>query len=234
MNDLGHILVVDDEESMAQLVAAYLQREHYQVSVAHHGKEAIEKIKRLPIDLVVLDVMMPVMDGFTTCQAIRQFSRVPMIIVTAKGEEESRVSGLKLGADDYLVKPFSLKELGARIEALLRRSNYAAEPLNICRVGKIVMDIDGRTVRVDNEMIGLTRKEYDLLHVLVRNKEKVFSREKLHELVWGMDETGGTLRTVDTHIKTLRLKLGAAGQYIATVWGVGYKLEEPNDEEYED
>lgn len=226
MNKPYHILVVDDEESMTELVTAYLTKEDFQVTTAHDGLEAIEKVKQSSIDLIVLDVMMPWMDGFDACEAIREFSHVPIIMLTAKGEEASRVTGLNIGADDYIVKPFSFKELVARIEALLRRSNrHRMEAVNKLHVGTIVIDVEGRTIRVDDQFVSLTRKEYDLLYVLAKNKDKVFSREQLHELIWGMDDAQGTLRTVDTHIKTLRLKLGKANEYIKTVWGVGYKLE---------
>lgn len=233
MSKRNHILVVDDEESMAELISAYLRKENYQVSTAYDGLDAIYILKRFQIDVVVLDVMMPTMDGFIACKTMRQFSHTPIIMLTAKGEETSRVTGLNIGADDYMVKPFSLKELVARIEALLRRSNLKVEA-NILRFGNILIDVDGRTVRVEDESIVLTRKEYDLLLLLARNKDKVFSREQLHDIVWGMDDAKGTLRTVDTHIKTLRLRLGKASHCITTVWGVGYKFEEPENEAHED
>lgn len=224
MNHPYHILVVEDEVEMAQLIAAYLRKEGYHVTLARNGEQFLRKLKEDQIDLVVLDVMMEQMDGFTACQKAREFSKVPIIMVTAKGAEEDRIHGLKMGADDYIVKPFSPRELVARIEALLRRANYMT-PTSTLDFGHLQIDAEGRTVTVDGEPITLTRKEYDLLLLLARNKDKVLTREMLHEQIWGMDSTRSSLRTVDTHIKTLRLKLGIASPYITTVWGVGYKFE---------
>lgn len=227
MNKPYHILVVDDEREMLELIASYLRKENFRVSLAYDGYELIEKLRENFIDLVVLDVMMPGMDGFTACQIIRDTSNVPIIMLTAKGDEESRVKGLKIGADDYIVKPFSPRELVARIEVLLRRTHEHMLNQHFLHVGKITIDVDGRSVQVAGKPVMLTRKEYDLLLLLAKNKGKVFTREQLHDLVWGLDYARSSLRTVDTHIKTLRLKLGEASQYIHTIWGVGYKLEEP-------
>lgn len=219
-----HILVVEDEVEMAELIATYLRKEQYRVTLARNGDEFLRILREKPIDLVVLDVMMERLDGFTACQKAREFSQVPIIMVTAKGAEADRIYGLKAGADDYMVKPFSPKELMARIEALLRRANYLT-PTTLLHVGIIHMDTEGRMATVNGAPVTLTRKEYDLLLFMARNKDKVLTRELLHDRVWGMDAAKSSLRTVDTHIKTLRLKLGAAGPYITTVWGVGYKFE---------
>ncbi len=224
MNNRFHILIVDDEIEMLDLISSYLSKEQFIVSTALDGFELLKKIEKHAIDLVVLDVMMPEMDGFTVLQTIRNYSSIPVIMLTARGEESDKVHGLKIGADDYIVKPFSPKELVARIEALLRRTALVSKR-SLLHVGDVLLDIEGRTVKVKGENIILTRKEYDLLLQLVKHKDQVLSREQLLDLVWGMDYAKGTWRTVDTHIKTLRIKLGSAGQYIKTVWGVGYKLE---------
>lgn len=225
MNKQYHVLVVDDEKEMVELVTSYLRKERFQVSSASNGYALLQKLEEQEVDLILLDLMMPYMDGFTACKEIRKFSDVPIIMLTAKGEEADRVSGLKMGADDYIVKPFSPNELLARIEALLRRTNQNVKSA-LLRIGKLVIDIDGRTVKVNDKPITLTRKEFDLLLLLANNKERVFTREQLHDRVWGMEHSKATLRTVDTHIKTLRIKLGKASELIKTVWGVGYKLEE--------
>ena len=225
MNEQIHILVVDDEEDMVELVTSYLRNAHYQVSRASDGFEMLEKMAKQTFDLILLDVMMPYMDGVTACKKVRETSDVPIIMLTAKGDEADRVNGLKIGADDYIVKPFSPNELLARIEALLRRSHQRLKP-SLLRFGELVIDENARTVRVDNQVILLTRKEFDLLLLLAKNKEQVFPREQLYELVWGLEHSEATLRTVDTHIKTLRMKLGEASERIQTVWGVGYKFEE--------
>lgn len=233
MIEQKHVLVVDDEVEMARLICTYLEKENYRTTVVHDGDEMIQMLRQQEVDVVVLDVMMPYMDGFTACAHVRQFSQVPIIMLTAKGDESDRVNGLKIGADDYIVKPFSPRELIARIEALLRRTHYMNGSGEII-FDPLRIDPDGRTVKVNGHPINLTRKEFDLLLLLAQNKEKVFTREQLHERIWGMDFAKSTLRTVDTHIKTLRLKLGPASAYISTVWGVGYKFETVPLEKYED
>lgn len=229
MNEQYHVLIVDDEQDMIDLISSYLHKERFQVSSAKDGIELLHLLEQQSVDLILLDVMMPYMDGFEVCKKIREFSDVPIIMLTAKGEEADRVSGLNMGADDYLVKPFSPKELLARIQALLRRTNKKLVTTQL-RIGQLHIDVEGRTVSVGEERISLTRKEFDLLLLLVKNKERVFTREQLHDLVWGMDPTKATLRTVDTHIKTLRMKLGHESHNIKTVWGIGYKFEYQNDE----
>ncbi|QFT88631.1 Transcriptional regulatory protein SrrA [Bacillus sp. THAF10] len=218
------ILVVDDEANMRELLGMYLQKENYQVIFAENGNEALDLLYLHKIDLIILDVMMPEMDGFTTCKKIRQKYITPILMVTAKGDEWDKVKGLKLGADDYVMKPFSPKELLARVEALLRRSNQAFfDMLSFC---DIHIQKNARQVFVADQKVVLARREYDLLLFLLEHRGQVFSREQLHDVVWGIDAEKGTYRTVDTHIKTLRFKLKNAGSYIKTVWGIGYKIED--------
>lgn len=221
-----NILVADDEKDMILLLTSYLTAHDYSVFPAANGREALGVLRKEPIDLVLLDIMMPVMDGLEAAKEIRTFSDVPIIMLTAKGSEDDRVIGLKIGADDYVVKPFSPKELLARIEAALRRSkgyrSPGADSQMITHEG-LSIDLKGHVVKVDGATVNLTRKEFLILALLVQNRGQVFSREQLLDKVWGF-ESEGTARTVDTHIKTLRLKLKTAGPYIGTVWGVGYKF----------
>jgi DNA-binding response OmpR family regulator len=221
-----NILVADDEKDMIGLLSSYLKAHDYSVFSAGNGREAINVLKRENIDLVLLDIMMPLMDGLEAAKEIRTFSDVPIIILTAKGNEDDRVTGLKAGADDYVVKPFSPKELIARIEAALRRSKgFTSESLKsqTIRHEELTVDLKGHVVNVDGSTVTLTRKEFLLLSLLMQNQGQVFSRDQLLDKVWGF-ESEGTARTVDTHIKTLRLKLKSAGSYVQTVWGVGYKF----------
>lgn len=220
------ILVVDDEAQMRDLLVSNLQKENYQTTTASNGQEALEQMQRDTFHLVLLDVMMPEMDGLTACMRIREFSNVPIIMLTARSDELDRIHGLKIGADDYITKPFSPRELLARIEATLRRSHrFTVDQSATLTIGKLELDTESRSVHVSGKPISLTRKEFDLLHLFVQNNDKVFSREQLLDQIWGADYIGN-LRTVDTHIKTLRLKLGEAGGSIQTVWGIGYKFEE--------
>ncbi|KYG26563.1 response regulator transcription factor [Alkalihalobacillus trypoxylicola] len=227
MTDKKSILLIDDEEALQNLVATYLFKEGYHVMTALKGETGIELYKKnqRDISLILLDLMLEDLDGFTICQQIRSFSSVPIIMLTARANEEDRVKGLKLGADDYVVKPFSPRELMARIEAQLRRSNQFSSWNQSIHHKGLGIDEQGRKVFIDSTTINVTRKEFDLLHFLMKNRGQVFSREQLHEQLWGMDSDIGTLRTVDTHIKTLRLKLKGYGDCIKTVWGVGYKFE---------
>lgn len=224
MNEKAHILVVDDEEQLLDLVRSYLQQKSYRVSTVKNGYDALALIKENEPDLVILDIMMDELDGFTTCEKIREFSSVPILMLTARSGEDDKIKGLKIGADDYIVKPFSLRELTARIEATLRRVNGMKENDEIS-IGELTIHPSGRLVFVAGEAINVTRKEFDLLLFLVKNRGRVFTREHLHERIWGLDSNARTLRTVDTHIKTLRLKLKTAERFIKTVWGVGYKFE---------
>ncbi|MBE7118656.1 response regulator transcription factor [Bacillus cereus] len=217
------VLVVDDESDMRQLVGMYLDNFGYEWGEAENGKEALRKVETDHYDFVVLDIMMPEMDGLSVCKEIRKTSDVPIIFLTAKGEEWNRVNGLRMGADDYIVKPFSPGELIARMEAVLRRYTKQEQQEEI-QFGPILINEKSRRVETNGETIPLTVKEFDLLYFLCQHNGQVFSREQLLEKVWGYDYAGST-RTVDTHVKTMRLKLGESGNYIQTVWGVGYKFE---------
>ncbi|WP_027409154.1 response regulator transcription factor [Anoxybacteroides tepidamans] len=217
------ILVVDDEEDMRFLVCMYLENSGFSCLQAKDGEEALALIQQQNIDLILLDIMMPNIDGFALCERIRKQSSVPIIFLTARGDEWDKVKGFKIGGDDYIVKPFSPGELIARIEAIIRRT-YQGRQTDGISLGSISIDEKGRKVTVAGESIVLTLKEFDLLVFLAKHHGQVFSREDLLVRVWGYDYTGNA-RTVDTHIKTLRLKLKQGGSFIKTVWGIGYKFE---------
>lgn len=221
------ILIVDDEQDMRHLIEMMLQNSKFDTFTAANGTEAYDIIVHEKIDLVLLDVMMPHEDGFAVCQSIRAMSDVPVIFLTARDANEDKVKGLTLGGDDYIVKPFTIDELVARIHAVLRRSGMAITDLQqkYVVIGAIKLDEVARKVSVNAKSIPLTLKEFDLLHLFMKNPGNAYSREQLLERIWDINYVGGT-RTVDTHIKTLRLKLGKeAAEYIQTVWGVGYRLE---------
>lgn len=225
MNDKKiKILVVDDEPKMRELVSLYLTKENYQVVTAEDGLDALTVFEKDDnFQLAIIDVMMPKMDGFALCREIHQFTDVPVIFLTARGEEYERIMGFDLGADDYVVKPFSPRELVARVRAVLKRSSNIAD--KILSAGEIVVDIDGREARIGDQEIGLTPKEFDLLVYLMKNKGKVLSRDQITENIWGY-EYFGDQRTIDTHIKKLREKFNDKEEkFIKTVWGVGYKFE---------
>ncbi|MGD6776766.1 response regulator transcription factor [Sutcliffiella horikoshii] len=217
------VLVVDDEAEMREMLGMYLQKENYQVLHAENGEEALDMLYDHEVDLIILDLMMPDMDGFTACKKIREKYMMPILMLTAKSDELDKVRGLKLGADDYVMKPFSPKELLARVEALLRRSNQAF--FDVVSHSEITVQKSARQVLVGGERINLARREYDLLLFLMEHEGKVFSREQLHDVIWGLDTEKGSYRTVDTHVKTLRFKLKDAGAKIKTVWGIGYKFD---------
>jgi two-component system response regulator ResD len=230
------ILVVDDEERIRRLIRMYLEREDYIIDEAENGEEALEKALNLNYDCILLDLMLPGMDGIEVCQRVREKKSTPIIMITAKGEETNRVHGFEVGADDYVVKPFSPREVVFRVKAVLRRSSTTAflnldQPANDVLVfANLSIDNDAHRVLADGNEVSLTPKEYELLHFLAISPNKVFSREQLLKDVWNY-EFFGDLRTVDTHIKRLREKLNKvspqAANMIATVWGVGYKLEVP-------
>lgn len=223
-----HVLIVDDEEDMRQLIKMYLENAGMICSLAADGEEAYKYATSLRFDIVLLDIMMPGDNGFIICEKLRSISLTPIIFLSAKGEEWDKVNGLKLGADDYIVKPFSPAELVARIQAVLRRSHtYKGENEHL-KAGSIYIDRDARKVLVHQETIVLTLKEYELLLFFIDHHGQALSREQLLENIWGLGYNG-SLRTVDTHIKTLRMKLGNA-DYIETVWGIGYKFEVPLNE----
>ena len=217
------ILVVDDEERMQKLLSDFLKMKDYEVLLAGNGEEAIDLFfKEKSIALIILDVMMPKMDGWTALKTIREHSKVPVIMLTARSEENDELKGFDYGADEYISKPFSPKILVARVEALLRRSGVQKEEL--LEVGGIVIDEAAHSVTVDGKPIELSFKEYELLQYFVENKGIALSREKILNNVWNYDYFGDA-RTIDTHVKKLRANLMDKGDYIKTVWGMGYKFE---------
>ncbi|SES37127.1 response regulator transcription factor [Salisediminibacterium halotolerans] len=227
------ILIADDEEEMLHFLADYITNEGYTVLTSANGKEMIDTVNREKIDLILLDIMMPVMDGMEALRELRSERKIPVIMITARADENDRVEGLKRGADDYIVKPFSPRELLARIEAQIRR-NYRfqdEEQEKEVQIGSIQLKYDSRKVFVDEELIQLTRKEFDLLSFFMAHPEQVFNREQLLDQVWGMNYTSGGHRTVDTHMKTLRHKLKKGGEHFKTVYGVGYVLEKGQQNE---
>lgn len=221
-----NILIIDDEPDMRTLIEMYLENSGFKCYTAESGEEGYMILKEAEIDLVILDIMMPNEDGYEVCQRIRTNSDIPIIFLSAKGEEWDKVKGLQLGGDDYIVKPLSPGELVARIHAVLRRSGRVKQESEQIKIGKLSIDKKARRVLVEEEKISLTLKEFEMLSYLIQHVNQALSREQLLEHVWGI-EYDGSLRTVDTHIKTLRMKLGIA-DYIQTVWGVGYKLEVPD------
>lgn len=221
------ILIVDDEERIRSLVRLYLEREGYAVEEAEDGSVALAKFKAGQFSLLIVDLMMPDIDGWRVCREIRESSGIPIIMLTARGEEFDRVLGLELGADDYLVKPFSTKELVARVKALLRRSSGQLHTVSSeLSAGLLSIDKERHRVTIGDEVINLTPLEFDLLYFLAKNRGRVFSREQLMETVWGYDFYGDA-RTVDTHVKKLREKLAhpSIKKMLVTVWGVGYKFD---------
>ncbi|MHB1419461.1 MAG: response regulator transcription factor [Bacillota bacterium] len=220
------ILVADDEPKMRQLVRIYLEKEGYTIDEAVDGRQALEVVNANSYHLIILDLMLPAVDGWTVCREVRKKLDIPIIMLTARGEESDRVLGFELGADDYVVKPFSPRELVARVKALLRRT-VNSEDKQLITFPDMVIDHEARRVKVQGEEVIFTPKEYDLLFFLAAHPGKVYTREKILELVWGYDFFGD-LRTVDTHIKKLREKLSrktGSQKFIHTVWGVGYKFE---------
>lgn len=223
------ILIVDDEQDMRNLIQLMLVSAGFQTVQAESGTEAYALLMKESVDLVLLDVMMPSEDGFAVCETIRGLSKVPVIFLTARDANDDKVRGLMIGGDDYMVKPFTASELVARIHAVLRRTGiHSVHEQKLLQRGVIEMDEIARKVQIHQELVTLTLKEFELLHLFMKNPDIVYSREQLLERIWGIDYEGGT-RTVDTHIKTLRIKLGKkakeASDYIQTVWGIGYRFE---------
>ena len=217
------ILVVDDESRMRKLVSDFLVRKNFQVLEAENGEEALDIFfEDKEIKLIILDVMMPKMDGWQVCREIREFSKVPIIMLTAKGDEKDELLGFELGVDEYISKPFSPKILVARVEAILRRANILDE--DVVEVGGILLDKSAHQVKIDGENIDLSYKEFELLSYFVVNQGVALSREKILNNVWNYDYFGDA-RTIDTHVKKLRSKMGEKGTYIKTIWGMGYKFE---------
>ena len=225
---MAKILVVDDERVLVKGIKFNLENEGYQVEVGFDGEEAVEKAREGSFDLILLDLMMPKIDGLQACMRIREFSTVPIIMLTARGEDTDKIIGFEYGADDYITKPFNLLELKARIRALLRRSGVAAQnaKTGVLTAGHITLDPGERSARRDGTPVELTAKEFDLMELLLRNPGRVYSRENLLNVVWGYEYIGD-YRTVDVHVRRLREKLEldpANPEYIRTKWGVGYYL----------
>lgn len=218
------ILVVDDESRMRKLVRDFLEREGFQVLEAGDGMEAMDIFyENRDIALMILDVMMPKMDGWQVCREVRQSSKVPIIMLTARGEERDELQGFSLGVDEYISKPFSPKILVARVEAILRRTRDA-QAQETLEAGSIELDKTAHIVKLDGEPVELSYKEFELLTYFMENQGVALSREKILNNVWNYDYFGDA-RTIDTHVKKLRSKLGDKGNYIKTVWGMGYKFE---------
>lgn len=223
--DKIRILVVDDESRMRKLVRDFLVRQNYEVLEAADGEEALDIFYReKEIALMILDVMMPKRNGWEVCKEVRGNSKIPIIMLTAKGEESDELMGFELGVDEYISKPFSPKILVARVEAILRRANKLGEEAELKEAGGIRMDKTAHQVTIDEERVELSFKEFELLDYFMENEGIALSREKILDNVWNYDYFGDA-RTIDTHVKKLRSKMGAKGDYIKTIWGMGYKFE---------
>ena len=229
---MSKLLIVDDNQQITSILADYAKKNHYDVLIAYDGEAALELFQTAQPDIILLDVMMPKKDGFAVCREIRQTSNVPILMITARGEDFERIMGLEIGADDYIVKPFSPGEVMARIKAVMRRVQQ--DPINQQQLtfNDLTVNLENYTVAIANEPILLTKKEIDLLWTLASNRQKAYSRDELLNLLWGFDYFGDT-RTVDSHIKRLRSKLNQVPHptwEIKTIWGVGYKFEVLDDE----
>lgn len=222
------VLIADDNKQIVSILSEYCKKNNFIVSTVFNGEDALKEVEENKFDIVLLDVMMPKKDGFDVCREVRKFSNVPIIMITARGEDYEKIMGLEIGADDYIVKPFSPGEIIARINAILRRitpKNDDSE--KIFSFDNLEIDLNNFTVKINNEIISLTKKEIEILWTLATNQNKVFTRENLLDLLWGFDYFGDS-RTVDTHIKRLRAKLDNYGHKkwnIKTIWGVGYKFD---------
>ncbi len=227
------LLVVDDEVSIVKGLRFTLLQDGYEVDVAYDGQEALDKVAQNAYDLIVLDVMLPVVDGLKVCQSVRETSTVPIIMLTAKGDDMDKILGLEYGADDYVTKPFNILELKARIKSILRRAGTVkvtapAPERKVSQVGDLCVNAESRSVYIGDREVNLTAKEFDLLYLFISNPGKVYSRENLLEMIWKYDYLGD-LRTVDVHIRRLREKVEADPshpRYIHTKWGVGYYFAE--------
>ena len=220
------VLVVDDEKLIVKGIRFSLEQDGMEVDCAYDGEEALQMAQENTYDIILLDIMLPKMDGFTVCQQIRDFSTVPIVMLTAKGDDMDKILGLEYGADDYITKPFNILEVKARIKAIMRRTTQKAveKDPNMIMDGDVKIDCEGRRLFIKEREINLTAKEFDLLELLVKNPNKVYSREQLLNLVWGY-EYPGDFRTVDVHVRRLREKIEAnpsEPKYVHTKWGVGY------------
>jgi len=221
------VLVVDDDENICRLLKMYLANEGFKIFIANDGSKALEYVEKEDIDIIILDIMLPIMDGWDVCKAVRRISNVPIIMLTARDMLEDKLQGFEYGADDYMVKPFETKELVARVKARLRDAQVPSkESQPVLSIGNLTVDLDRYEVTLNGEVVELKPKEIQLLYFLLQHKNVVFSREQLLEKVWGYSYYGDT-RTVDVHVKRLREKLERPENdwHIKTVWGVGYKLE---------
>ncbi len=220
------VLAVEDDRNISDLIRMYLEKEGFEVTPAFDGGTAVEKFKEIQPDIVLLDIMLPVMDGWSVCAKIREMAKTPIIMLTAKGEVQDRVSGLEMGADDYIVKPFEMKELIARINAVLRRTEIPDDTRKRLTFDKLVIDLDSYELIVDGKKVDTPPKELELLYHLASTPNRVYTRNQLLDEVWGFDYFGDS-RTVDVHIKRLREKVeNVSDQWaLKTVWGVGYKFE---------
>ena len=221
---MARILAVDDEAKIRTIIKEYAEFEGYEVAEAEDGMEAVEKVKNEDFDIIVMDIMMPRLDGYSACKEIQKIKKIPVIMLSARGEEYDKLFGFEIGIDDYVVKPFSPKELMARIRAVLNRAKASQKTEDIIRYQGLEINFTAREVKIDGEKVSMTPKEYDLLFYLVRNMNIALSREKLLEEVWGFDFYGDD-RTIDTHIKMLRNSLGPYRNLIVTLRGMGYKFE---------
>ncbi|MEM1483633.1 response regulator transcription factor [Oscillospiraceae bacterium PP1C4] len=233
---MPNILIADDNKQISSILSEYAKKEGFTVFAAFDGEEAIEQLQRANFDMILLDVMMPKKDGFEVCREIRRTSTVPIIMITARGEDFERIMGLDIGADDYIVKPFSPGEVMARVRAILRRidrTDTAGEKAHIFTFDTLAVNLDDFTAQISGKPVSLTKKEIELLWTLATNRNKVFTRDNLLNSLWGYDYFGDN-RTVDSHIKRLRAKLDAYRHEhweIKTIWGVGYKFEVIADEQ---
>ena len=221
---MASILIAEDEKHMQDIIAEYMQKGGHTCQTADDGVDALMLLKNTPFDLLILDVMMPHLDGFSVCRLAREMGNVPVILLTAKSSEEDKLKGYEYGADDYMTKPFSPRVLLAKVNALLRRTSSA--PLGTLCAGKLALHPASHKVYADGQEVMLTHKEYELLHFFMTNPGQLFSRDQLLNRIWGY-EFEGTTRTVDAHIKNLRQKLGSEGKYIVTLIRSGYKFEVP-------
>lgn len=217
------ILVCDDEKEIVEAIEIYLIQEGYEVLKAYDGMEALDILRKEEVNLLIIDVMMPKLNGIRATLKIRESNSIPIIILSAKSEDADKILGLNIGADDYLTKPFGMMEMVSRIRAVLRRSR-PKEEIRILRIGSLELNLEGHTVSVGGSRVLLTLKEFEILRLLMDNPGRVFTREQLLQSVWGASYMGET-RTIDVHIGTLRAKLGCCGDYIETVRGVGYRME---------
>jgi two-component system response regulator ResD len=226
------ILVVDDDVQVCELLQMYLAEEHFQVRVVHDGHAAIAAVNEAAPDLIVLDIMLPGLDGYEVCRRIRATSEAPVLFLTARDDEADPIIGLEVGADDYVTKPFNPREVVARVKAILRRGKRTAEAAQKIEIGNLALDLSSRETRVGGELVKLTQKEFDIVWLLALHPRIVHPREKILQQIWGYNEDYTDYRTIDTHVKHLRKKLndaGLSGCKVDTVWGIGYRIAPEED-----